>query len=95
MSLQVIAMCDLMLAPRGPGTRACVPSSPFASSTFQLRSWEAVAERKNVDIMTNVFLVESGTLEEQVILLEVTVERLAPQRLVVLSHGVKGESLPS
>lgn len=43
--------------------------------------------------MTNVFLVESGTRE--VILLEVTVERLASQRLVVLSHGVKGELLPS
>lgn len=39
--------------------------------------------------------VESGTREEQVILLEAPVERLAPQRLVVLFHRVKDESLPS
>lgn len=39
------------------------------------------------------FGVESGTREGQVILLEATVER-APQRLVVLSHGVKDESFP-
>lgn len=41
------------------------------------------------------FWVESGTREEQVILLEAPLERLAPQSLVVLSCGVKDESLPS